>query len=109
MTTLTINPMRSYSRPTPHYPARADFYPRTTWELADGAYKRVFFSASSGRTRTAWVERALGGWRWKVMERWPRGHVAMIAIGSNDGIKPLARMCFGAAPFVETIVIEEAQ
>ena len=86
-----------YSRPKPHYPARSDFRPRTTWELVDGAYKRVFFSPSTGRMRTAWVERALGGWRWRVMERWPRGRVAMVAIGSNDVIKPLARMCFGYA------------
>lgn len=84
-------------RPKPHYPARGDWRARTPWELVDGAYRRGFFSPSTGHTRTALVERAQGGWRWRVMERWTRGHLEMVAIGSNDGIKPLARMCFGAA------------
>ena len=73
MTTLTINPMRSYSRPKPHYPVRGDWYATTTWELADGIYKRMFRSPSTGRVRGAFVERALGGWRWRIQERSVRG------------------------------------
>ncbi len=100
--TATMNPMRSYSRPTPHYPVRGDWYATTTWELVDGSYKRMFRSPTTGRTRTAWVERSQGGWRWRVIERWPRGHVALVSLGSGDGIKPLARMCFGYADLAAT-------
>ena len=94
--TMTMNPMRSYTRPTPHYPVRGDWYATTPWELADGFYKRVWRSPSTGRVRTAFVERAAGGWRWRVQERSVRGIVTQVAISSNDAIKPVARMCFGA-------------
>lgn len=94
---MTMNPMRRYSRPTPHYPVRGDWYAATPWELADGFYKRVWRSHSTGSVRTAFVERSQGGWRWRVGERSVRGISTLIALGSNDGIKPFARMCFGAA------------
>lgn len=97
MTTMTMNPMRSYTRPKPHYPVRGDWYVSTPWELADGIYKRVFRSASTGRVRVAFVERALGGWRWRIQERSVRGVVSQVGISSQEAIKPLARMCFGAA------------
>ena len=95
--TATMSPMRSYTRPKPHYPVRGDWYATTTWELADGAYKRLFKSPSSWLTRTAWVERSAGGWRWRVVERGPRTLGRLVGVGSREAIKPLARMCFGAA------------
>ena len=99
---LTVNPMRSYSRPKPHYPVRGDWYATTTWELADGFYKRMFRSPSTGHIRGAFVERALGGWRWRVQDRSVRGVVTQVAISSIEAIKPLARMCFGAADLAAT-------
>lgn len=95
--TMTMNPMRSYTRPKPHYPVRGDWYAATPWELVDGAYKRVWRSPATGRTRTAFVERALGGWRWRIQERSVRGILTQVAISSRDAIKPIGRMCFGAA------------
>lgn len=95
--TMTMSPMRSYTRPKPRYQARGDWHARTPWELVDGAYKRGFFSPSTGRTRTAFVERAAGGWRWRVQERNRRGGVELVGLGGAADIKPLARMCFGAA------------
>lgn len=93
----TMNPMRSYMRPKVKYPVRGDWYAYTAWELVDGAYKRMWRSPSTGRTRAAWVERSSGGWRFRVMERSVRGSVTQVAISGRDAIKPLARMCFGAA------------
>ena len=92
-----MNPMRSYTRPKVKYPVRGDWYAYTAWELVDGAYKRMWRSPSTGRVRGAFVERSLGGWRWRVTERSVRGNVRQVSISSTDAIKPLARMCFGAA------------
>lgn len=89
--------LTSYRVPVVRYRARGDWYAATPWELAEGAYKRMFKSPATGRTRTAWVERSAGGWRWRVTERSVRGLVAQVGIGSREAIKPLARMCFGAA------------
>lgn len=94
---MTMSPMRSYTRPVPHYPARGDWYAATPWEFTDGIYKRLFRSRSAGRTRTAFVERAAGGWRWRVQERNRRGGVELVGLGGAADIKPLPRMCFGAA------------
>ena len=96
-----MNALKSYRVPVAHYPARGDWRAATNWELVEGAYKRMW-RGPHGHTRTAWVERSAGGWRWRVVERGARGAARMVGLGSREAVKPLARRCFGAADLAAT-------
>jgi hypothetical protein len=98
-----VNAARGYRIPAHRYGlAPSGWRAATAWELADGAYKRLFRQASGRASRTAWVERHAGGWRWRVTERNARGMLRPLAVGSSEAVKPLPMMCFGAADLAAT-------
>lgn len=82
----------------PHYPAVSAWRPRTPWELVDGRYQRIYRDGFRRRAvRQAVVERSAGGWRWFVVERGPRGRVAMVGRSRKDLVYVLASNAFNPA------------
>jgi len=82
----------------PHYPVRSDWQPFTPWEIVDGRYKRLFRSRSQRtRHRKAVIQRASGGWRWRVFEINREGKVTLIGESARDVIYTLAYNAFNPA------------
>ena len=85
-------------RVRPNYPAVSDWHPRTPWELVDGRYQRIFASRSHRcRVRKAYIERANGGWRWKVIEVNRSRRVTEVGRSAKDLTYTLASNAFNPA------------
>lgn len=94
--------LTEYQKPRPRYGlADAVWYPKTGWEIVDGAWQRwwALRGASFGlRLRRARVYRARGGWTWSVAERSPRGEWKEICKGAAGRVHFTAQ---GAWPFAD--------